>query len=101
MPIPSPNVARLRPPPSHLGREGSALWNATVRDYQVDSEAHLDPSIRSLRALDRMSECRDVIKVEGLMLDGKAHPLLKVEASARQAFGQAMRALRLAPGKTK
>ena len=38
-----------------------------------------------------MSECREVIKAEGLTLDDKAHPLLNVERSAREAFVHAMR----------
>jgi P27 family predicted phage terminase small subunit len=95
---------QLRPPPSHLGREGSQLWNATCRDFQIDAEAHLTHLSVACGALDRMSECRDVIKAEGLTLQDRhgkvfAHPLLKIEAAARQSFGQAMRALRLAPSK--
>jgi hypothetical protein len=99
MAIPAPNVSRLRPPPPHLGSEGRALWIATTRDYAIDTESLLTHLGVACSSLDRMSECRDQIKAEGLTLDGKAHPLLRVESSARQAFTQSMRALRLASGK--
>src|SRR3954467_2884349 len=102
MPVQALNVARLRPPPAHLRPEGNAMWVATIRDFQIETEAHLTHLSLACEALDRMSECRDAVKAEGLTLEDRhgkayAHPLLKIENAARQSFQQAMRALRLAP----
>jgi|GraSoiStandDraft_39_1057311.scaffolds.fasta_scaffold161361_3 hypothetical protein len=105
MPQPLPKVTRLHPPPPHLGEAGKAFWIATIRDYQVETGPLLTHLEVASGALDRLSECRQVIKSEGLMItedgkeDGKkiAHPLLKVESASRAAFQSAMRALRLQP----
>jgi P27 family predicted phage terminase small subunit len=102
MALPGANVPRLRPPPAHLGEEGSALWRSVIRDYQVDTDAQLAQLEVACGALDRMAECRTVIKAEGLTIDDRrgdkvAHPLLRVESACRSAFQSGMRALRLAP----
>jgi P27 family predicted phage terminase small subunit len=100
------NVSRLRPPPPHLGPEGRKLWIETVATYAVDTEAALATLAVAAQALDRLAECRDTIKAEGLTLQDRhgrsySNPLLKIEASARQSFAAAMRALRLAPSTSK
>jgi phage terminase small subunit len=99
---PATNVSRLRPPPPHLGPHGAALWKAVVRDYEVNNEPQLVHLAVAAAALDRLEQCREIIKTEGLVLDDKrvgkiAHPLLKVENACRAAFQSAMRALRLQP----
>lgn len=95
-------VSRLRPVPSHLGQHGAALWRSVVRDFVVDTEPQLVHLSVAAEALDRLEQCREVIRVEGLVIDDKrvgkiAHPLLKVENGCRASFQAAMRALRLAP----
>jgi hypothetical protein len=101
MPLPVPQVTRLRPAPPHLGPAGKALWIATVRDFQVETEPLLVHLSEACSALDRLTQCRQVIEAEGLMVEDGGrrvpHPLLKAEASARSAFQSAMRALRLQP----
>jgi phage terminase small subunit len=104
VPLASPvsNIVRLQPPPAHLGPDGARFWTATLRDFVLDSEALMTHLAVACGALDRLSECRETIKREGLTLvtrkgDVIAHPLLRAEASARLAFGQALRALRLQP----
>jgi P27 family predicted phage terminase small subunit len=99
---PAANVTRIRPPPPHLAAEGSALWRAVVRDYSVDSDVALAHLQVAAEALDRLAECRETIKAEGLTIRGKdgvpiANPLLKIENAARASFQSAMRALRLRP----
>jgi P27 family predicted phage terminase small subunit len=102
MALPGTNLLRLRPPPGHLGAEGNALWRSVTRDYEVNTDAQLAQLEVACGALDRMAECRAVIKAEGLTIadrygDKVAHPLLRVESAARSAFLAGMRALRLAP----
>jgi phage terminase small subunit len=102
MASPASNVSRIRPPPPHLGPHGAALWRSVVRDYEVNNEAQLVHLEVAAGALDRLEQCREIIRTEGLVLDDKrvgkiAHPLLKVENACRSAFQSAMRALRLAP----
>jgi P27 family predicted phage terminase small subunit len=102
MALPGTNVTRLRPPPAHLGTEGSALWRSVTRDYEVNTDAQLAQLEVACGALDRMAECRAVIKTEGLTIEDRhgdkvAHPLLRVESACRAAFQSGMRALRLAP----
>jgi phage terminase small subunit len=104
MAVPASNISRLRPPPTHLGPEGAAFWRSTVRDYAIGSESLLTHLPVVADALDRLAECRAVIKAEGLSItdrrgDRVPHPLLKAEASARAAFQSGMRALRLQPGR--
>ena len=98
----APNVNRLRPPPPHLGAEGRALWLATLRDYQIDSEPLLVHLGVVCSALDRLCECREIIKAEGMVItdrkgDRLPHPLLRAEAASLAAFQSGMRALRLQP----
>jgi phage terminase small subunit len=102
MALPGANVSRLRPPPAHLGAHGAAFWRAIVRDYAIDNEGQLAHLDIAAGALDRLEQCRERIKLEGLVIDDKrvgriAHPLLKTENGCRAAFQSAMRALRLQP----
>jgi hypothetical protein len=102
MALPGTNVTRLRPPPPHLGVHGAAFWRAIVRDYEINNEGQLAHLDIAAGALDRLEQCRELIKTEGLVIDDKrvgkiAHPLLKTENGCRAAFQSAMRALRLQP----
>jgi phage terminase small subunit len=103
MTLPGANVTRLRPPPPHLGAPGAQFWRSIVADFEINNEAQLTHLEVAAGALDRLEQCRERIKLEGLVIDDKrvgkiAHPLLKVENACRSAFQSAMRALRLQPG---
>ena len=96
------NVSRIRPPPPHLGAHGAAFWRSIVLAYEINNEAQLAHLDVAAGALDRLEQCREIIKLEGLVIDDRrvgkiAHPLLKTENGCRAAFQSAMRALRLQP----
>jgi hypothetical protein len=100
MALPGANVTRLRPPPPHLGVHGAAFWRAICADYEINNEAQLAHLGVAAGALDRLEQCRELIKTEGLVIDDRrvgkiAHPLLKTENGCRAVFLSAMRALRL------
>jgi phage terminase small subunit len=104
MAVPASNISRLRPPPKHLGPDGCAFWVATIRDYQIEAESVLTQVQLACEALDRIAECRQTVAKEGMTLADRhgtriAHPLLKVESANRAQFQNAMRALRLQPGR--
>jgi hypothetical protein len=75
-----PFSSKLPSPPRclNLSKPGRDLWKVCVKLYDFD-EIQLDSLGRLCRAVERGVAAGEVLDREGLVLDGKAHPLVKVE----------------------
>lgn len=85
-------------PPTHFGEEAAELWQAVVRDYELDPgglvllEALCD-------AWERYVQARAAIAAEGAFVDGRygirAHPAVAVERDSRVMLARLVRELDL------
>ena len=86
--------------PASLGKDGSMLWSAILRNYAIDDPASLAILRSMCETADRLAACRATIDAEGLVTAGstgqpRAHPLLQIESESRRALLAHSRALRL------
>lgn len=73
----------------------AALWEAVTRDYLLSTpEEHL--LVEACHALTRAQEARDGLAADGLLVDGKPNPMLKVEHDSQGRFARLLRELGLA-----
>jgi hypothetical protein len=100
------NVARLQParrpppPPDDLEEPERQLWTQLVGRYRFDDVGSLKVLAAAMHARRRSRTCRLAIDADGEVWrdhhgDLRPHPLLAAERSARSAFLQSMRQLRL------
>jgi P27 family predicted phage terminase small subunit len=86
-----PELPPAPEPPEHLSSRSRELWQAIV-PRRGRSPGRLALLQTGLEALDRVYECREILKREGLTVQTKrtgvvhAHPLVKVEKEQRQLF---------------
>lgn len=86
-------------PPGHLATSGARYWAEVVGEW--DLEAHqLAILENACTALDRIAQCRNRVRRDGLTITdktGKAvtHPALAVERQAMRLHAQLVRALQL------
>jgi len=86
-------------PPGHLATAGAEFWRATVAEWDI--EPHLLGVLdAACVALDRIAQCRNRIRREGLTVPDKsgkptAHPALAVERQAMRLHAQLVKALGL------
>jgi hypothetical protein len=99
-PLANPELTRLRPAPKHFAREERQLWNELVTTFVLDDCGSLELLQSAMEARARARRCRESIDAEGEAVRDfrgtlKAHPLIAAEKSARSAYVQLMRLLRL------
>ena len=85
---------KLPPPPAHLSPEMADFWRKLTRDYEFSPE-HLLVLRATAEAFDRAQVARERIAADGMILDGKRHPLLGVEAKSTELFLRGVRDLGL------
>lgn len=81
-------------PPAHLSAEMQAFWGRITDDYALSAE-HLQILAVACEQRDRATAAREQIKTDGMILDGKRHPLIGVEAKASELFLRGIRDLGL------
>ena len=79
-------------PPSHLSAAMKEFWSQLNKDYDFNPE-HLQILRIACEQFDRAQVCREAIKKDGMILAGKRHPLLGVEAKAGELFLRGVRDL--------
>lgn len=85
--------------PRKFSVAGEKLWQSITNDYDnlEDDATSVEMLTSACIALDQAEACRKQIAAEGLMIEGRtgpiAHPLLKVEASARSFVTRILRQL--------
>src|SRR5262245_59138154 len=100
-------VEPLRP----LGEHGAALWNAILRDFEIEDRAGLEMLQQCCAAVDLAETLAAVIARDGPVLQGKgrtlkAHPAVRDELAARgfvcrqlQRLGLNLQEVRPGPGR--
>lgn len=83
--------------PDGLSPAAAALWEAVTRDYLLSSpEEHL--LAEACHALTRAQEARAALAAAGLVVDGRVHPMVKVEHDSQGRFARLLREIGLAEG---
>jgi hypothetical protein len=92
-----PSRARWFPDPAALdglSAEARGFAERTANEYEIDE--HAAPLVMdAARALHRKAAFERVVDAEGVLVDGKPHPLLKPLAAERRAFLALLRQLDL------
>ena len=85
-------------PPAHLKAAGSALFSAVIREFELNA-AETELLAAACVALDRMTEARELLDRDGLVVDGRAglraHPAFQIERDSRVAFDRLLARLNL------
>src|SRR5438445_7129695 len=80
--------------PGYLTAEARRHWRKFVEGWTLDGAALLILSV-GLEAFDRMRGAQAVIRRDGLIVEGRAHPAVQIERDARLAMLRALRQLNL------
>ena len=87
-------------PPKHLDKAGKAWFRRVVQDYEFRTGAEIELLVQAASTLDRIEQCRDQIKTDGLTVPTagggcKPHPAANIERDNRTLFARLCRELRL------
>jgi hypothetical protein len=86
-------------PPSGLGNAGRRFWKTILKEYVIDDAGTLQTLWQICASVDRLAECGEVIKRDGLLTRGargpREHPLLKTELAIRAFVVRALARLGL------
>jgi hypothetical protein len=73
-------------PPKHLSAPARRLWRDTVEGYELERH-HLELLERACRALDQAIDAEEILRRDGLVVDGRygprAHPAVAIARDAR------------------
>ncbi len=78
-----PRSVSVVKPPRALSTHGQSLWDRIVVEFDVSSSAAAELLCQACQALDRAQDCAQQIARDGLMIDGREHPLVKHELASR------------------
>jgi hypothetical protein len=93
-PDPTPvRPGRHPPPPQVLAEEEQELWDAIHREYEIEGNTVMSVLLKACNASATERMAMEAIRRDGVMVDGKPHPLLKSAAEARNSFLACLRAL--------
>jgi hypothetical protein len=82
--------------PRGVGAASRALWAKLSAEYSFDDAASLELLAQLARTHDRLCAAQKQVAADGLVLNGRAHPLLQVESQLRRDLLAFCRALRVA-----
>jgi hypothetical protein len=84
--------------PPHLSDEMKNFWRTTVADYELEAH-HLHVLLCACDAFDRMTEAREAVRRDGMVVQGtrgpRPHPCLGVERDNKALFARLIRELDL------
>jgi phage terminase small subunit len=80
--------------PAHLSTEMRRFWRSVNSEYELEDDALLILKT-GCEAYDRAQQARVLIASDGLILNGRRHPAIDVEAQAQSLFLRSMRQLAL------
>jgi hypothetical protein len=81
------------PPPKVLAKEEQVLWDSIYGEYQIEGTAAMNVLLKACNASATERMAMEMIRREGVMVEGKPHPLLKSATEARNSFLSCLRAL--------
>lgn len=76
--------------PKHLSAESKRTWRRIASEYELTPDAAALLQV-ALENWDRAQAARELVNLEGLVIDGKRHPGTDIE---KQAYGLFLRAMR-------
>lgn len=84
-------------PPKYLSKESREWWARAVAEFALETTGELAVLTEAAASLDRVAECREVLKTDGLFIEGQrgkvAHPACRLEQQHRSLVLQACRQL--------
>ena len=84
-------------PPRHLGKAARIWWLRVVDEFKFESAGELQVLSEAASSLDRIEQCREILKTEGLFVVGDRgsviHPAARLEQQHRALVLQACRQL--------
>lgn len=92
-----PASAEIPRAPSHLSARARGIWRDVLTEWQLTS-AQIALLLLACEALDRAEAARVVCAREGLVLDGAAHPCVRIAEAATTTYRQCLAALDLREG---
>jgi P27 family predicted phage terminase small subunit len=90
----------VRPPgpPAHLKAAGSALFERVIEEFDLNA-AETELLAAACVALDRLTEARELLDRDGLVVESRAgpraHPAFQIERDSRVAFDRILARLHL------
>lgn len=83
--------------PEHLSAESAKWWERCVAEFRLSTGGELACLTQAAESLDRIAECRERLKVDGLFVEGSrglvTHPAARLEQQHRALVLQACRQL--------
>ena len=74
-------------PPRPLGKHGMGLWNAVLREFNMDDVAGREMLCQACASLDRAEACAELIAEQGELIKtrngARENPLCKIELACR------------------
>lgn len=87
----------MRKAPKQLTKESGAWWSQVAMEFDLVSGGELQVLTEAALSLDRISQCRDILDSEGLIVSGDRgktiHPAARLEQQHRALVMQACRQL--------
>jgi P27 family predicted phage terminase small subunit len=80
--------------PKHLSPAAKRTWRRIAAEFELDGNAALLLET-ALVQWDRMTQARQMLSREGIVINGKRHPAIDVEKQASSLFLRAWRQLGL------
>ena len=81
-------------PPKHLSKHAKRHWDRLVREYELAPDAALILQL-GLENWDMAQQARQLIREQGLILNGRRHPAAEIQKNGDALFMRAMRELGL------
>ena len=83
--------------PKELSKESAVWWMECVKQFALKTGGELQVLTEAAFSLDRIAQCREVLKKDGLFTEGArglvAHPATRLEQQHRSLVLQACRQL--------
>ena len=83
--------------PKELNKESAAWWLTCTKEFDLKTGGELQVLTEAAFSLDRIAQCRTVLKKDGLFTEGArglvAHPATRLEQQHRSLVLQACRQL--------
>jgi len=88
---------KVETPPDHLSTASKRWWKRVVAEFGFESGGELAVLSEVAASMDRVTECRQILKAEGLTVKGDrgsvVHPAARLEQQHRSLILQGCRQL--------
>jgi len=93
-------MTKIHRAPKNLNETGRRFWRSVLKEYEFDKTHDFELLAQASECLDRMTECREAVKNDGLFSKDRygrpvEHDGLKVERAEKKLFLSIIRELGL------